>query len=62
MATVVPNQATEAAADAEAKSDARLAALDESWAAQEATIQLLEARATARTQRITAHAHVLTAP
>ena len=36
------------AADAEAKSDARLAALDESWAAQEATIQLLEARATRR--------------
>ena len=30
------------------KSNARLAALDESWAAQEATIQLLEARATRR--------------
>ena len=36
------------AADAEMKSNARLAALDESWAAQEATIQLLEARATRR--------------
>ena len=33
------------AADAEAKSNARLGALDESWAAQEAPIQLLEARA-----------------
>ena len=36
------------AADAEMKQNARLAALDESWAAQEATIQLLEARATRR--------------